>query len=161
MRKAKTRLLILPEVLRSIFPMPFLDQESGNPGPGPNNFEGIGEKGLEWLKTAAYESGLRVATEVANTRHVELCLEHGIDILWLGARTTVNPFYVQEIAESLKGTGVVVMVKNPVVPDLNLWIGAIERVRQTGIEEIIAIHRGISSFRQQTVSQPASMGNTD
>jgi len=112
----------------------------------PNNFEGIGEKGLPWLQKVKKETGLRVATEVANTHHVELCLKAGIDVLWLGARTTVNPFYVQEIAEALKGVDISVYVKNPISPDLNLWIGAIERIEQAGITNVVAIHRGFQNY---------------
>jgi len=112
----------------------------------PNNFEGIGEIGLDWLSEVRQTTGLRIATEVANTKHVELCLNKGIDVLWLGARTTVNPFYVQEIAEALKGFEGTVMVKNPVVPDINLWLGAIERIEQVGISDVIAIHRGFHHY---------------
>ena len=112
----------------------------------PNNFEGIGEIGLKWLQEAGDKSGLPVATEVANTKHVEAALQHHVDILWIGARTTVNPFYVQEIAESLKGVDIPVMVKNPVVPDFNLWLGAIERFEKIGIKQVVAIHRGFHHF---------------
>ena len=89
-----------------------------------------------------------VTTEVANAQHVEACLEAGIDILWVGARTTVNPFSVQEIADSLKGVDIPVMVKNPINPDLQLWIGALERMNQAGITKLAAIHRGFSSFEK-------------
>ncbi len=112
----------------------------------PNSFEGVGEIGLKWLKQAGIEAGLPVATEVATSRHVELCLKHNIDVLWIGARTTVNPFSVQEIAEVLKGTDIPVLIKNPINPDINLWIGAIERINSVGITKIGAIHRGFSSF---------------
>ena len=112
----------------------------------PNSFEGVGEIGLKWLKEAGDEVGLPVATEVATSRHVELCLKHNIDVLWIGARTTVNPFSVQEIAEVLKGTDIPVLIKNPINPDINLWIGAIERINSVGITKIGAIHRGFSSF---------------
>jgi chorismate mutase len=114
----------------------------------PGHFEGAGEEGLAWLIEAKQETGLPVATEVATARHVELCLKSGVDVLWVGARTTVNPFSVQEIADALCGTDVPVLVKNPVNPDLELWIGAIERIHKAGITRLAAIHRGFSSFEK-------------
>lgn len=112
----------------------------------PDSFEGVGEIGLEWMVNARRESGLPVTTEVATAEHVELCLKHNFDALWIGARTTVNPFSVQEIADALRGTSIPVIVKNPVNPDLQLWIGAIERIHRAGINKIIAMHRGFSHF---------------
>ncbi len=112
----------------------------------PDQFEGAGEPGLEWLMAAKKETGLPVSTEVANAAHVEACLKAGVDILWVGARSTVNPFSVQEIADALKGVDIPVMVKNPVNPDLELWIGALERLNRAGITKMAAIHRGFSSF---------------
>lgn len=112
----------------------------------PNAFEGHGAKALPWLRRAAEETGLKVCTEVARASHVEEALKAGIDLLWIGARTTVNPFSVQEIAEALRGTAVPVMVKNPVNPDLSLWAGAVERLQHAGISEISAIHRGFSTY---------------
>lgn len=114
----------------------------------PGMFEGMGAEGLQWLIQAKKETGLPVATEVANAAHVEACLKLGVDILWVGARTTVNPFSVQEIADSLKGVDVPVLVKNPVNPDLELWIGALERLNKAGITKLAAIHRGFSSFEK-------------
>jgi chorismate mutase len=114
----------------------------------PGSFEGIGLPGLEWLKLVKRETGLPVATEVANARHVEKALKAGIDVLWIGARSTASPFVVQDIADVLKGTNCVVMVKNPVNPDIQLWIGAIERVNRAGIKNIVAIHRGFTPFRE-------------
>jgi len=114
----------------------------------PGQYEGAGDVGLQWLMTAKKETGLPVTTEVANTAHVEACLKAGVDILWVGARTTVNPFSVQEIADSLKGVDIPVMVKNPVNPDLELWIGALERLNKAGITRLAAIHRGFSSFEK-------------
>ncbi|CBW27470.1 putative chorismate mutase [Halobacteriovorax marinus SJ] len=111
----------------------------------PNCFEGVGEEGLKWLSDVKAETGLLTTTEVANTQHVELALKHGVDILWIGARTTVSPFAVQEIADALKGTNIPVMVKNPVNQDLALWIGALERIAGSGINKIAAIHRGFST----------------
>ena len=112
----------------------------------PNSFEGVGEIGLKWLKNVKKETGLAVTTEVANAKHVELCLKHEIDVLWIGARTSANPFSVQEIADALSGTDIPVLVKNPVNPDLQLWLGALERINNAGITKLAAIHRGFSSF---------------
>lgn len=114
----------------------------------PGQFEGAGLEGLKWLALAKQETGLPITTEVANTVHVEACLKAGVDILWVGARTTVNPFSVQEIADALKGVDIPVMVKNPVNPDLDLWIGALERFERAGIKRMAAIHRGFSSFEK-------------
>ena len=116
----------------------------------PGEFEGIGSIGLEWLKRAKAETGLPTAVEVANAKHVEEALAAGVDILWIGARSTVNPFTVQEIADALKGHDVPVLIKNPVNPDLQLWIGAIERINGAGITKIGAIHRGFSSFEKSS-----------
>ncbi|RWU10861.1 chorismate mutase [Pedobacter chitinilyticus] len=116
----------------------------------PGEFEGIGSIGLEWLKRAKAETGLPTAVEVANAKHVEEALAAGVDILWIGARSTVNPFTVQEIADALKGHDIPVLVKNPVNPDLQLWIGAIERINKAGITKIGAIHRGFSSFEKSS-----------
>ena len=112
----------------------------------PNSFEGVGEVALGWMKKVKEETGLKIATEVATAKHVELCLESGIDILWIGARTTVNPFYVQEIAEALSGVDIPVFVKNPIHPDLSLWIGALERLSNKGITKLSAIHRGFFTY---------------
>ncbi|HSI90439.1 MAG TPA: bifunctional 3-deoxy-7-phosphoheptulonate synthase/chorismate mutase type II [Adhaeribacter sp.] len=110
----------------------------------PGTFEGIGEPGLAWLKRVKTEAGLPVAVEVATPQHIELALKYGIDVLWVGARTTVNPFAVQELAEALRGVEIPVMVKNPVNPDLTLWAGALERFYNMGIRSLAAIHRGFS-----------------
>lgn len=112
----------------------------------PGGFEGNGEEALPWLKRVKAETGMLVATEVATPEHVELALKYGIDVLWIGARTSANPFAMQAIADSLKGVDVPVLVKNPVNPDLELWIGAIERLNQAGIKRLAAIHRGFSSY---------------
>ena len=114
----------------------------------PNAFEGVGSVGLPWLQTVKQETGMLVSTEVANVKHVYEALKYGIDIIWIGARTSANPFAVQEIADSLKGVKIPVFVKNPVNPDVDLWIGAIERINQAGIEQIAAIHRGFSSYEK-------------
>lgn len=112
----------------------------------PNSFEGIGSAGLPWLKDAGDAIGVPVTCEVANAKHVYEALRHRIDVLWLGARTTVNPFAVQEIADALRGVDIPVLVKNPVNPDLALWIGALERINQAGITRLGAIHRGFSTY---------------
>jgi chorismate mutase len=112
----------------------------------PGGFEGVGAIGLPWLKRVKEETGMHVAVEVATERHVFEALKHGIDMLWIGARTTANPFAMQEIADALKGADVPVLIKNPVNPDLELWIGGIERIYNAGIRRIAAIHRGFSSY---------------
>jgi chorismate mutase len=112
----------------------------------PNAFEGKGEEALKWLQDIKAEFGFKLTVEVANSQHTELALKYGIDVLWIGARTTVNPFSVQEIADALKGVKVPVMVKNPIHADLQLWIGAIERVSYTGNKQIAAIHRGFHPY---------------
>ena len=113
----------------------------------PNSFEGIGKKGLPWIKAAGKENQLPVMVEVANKDHVKEALAAGVDILWIGARTTVNPFATQEIADALLGVDIPVMIKNPVNPDIDLWIGAIERFYGAGIKKLAAIHRGFSVSR--------------
>ena len=110
----------------------------------PNSFEGVGSVGLSWIKRAGKLTDLPVCVEVANAHHVKEALKHGIDILWIGARTTVNPFAVQEIANALRGVDIPVLIKNPINPDLELWIGAIERLYQVGVRKLAAIHRGFS-----------------
>jgi chorismate mutase len=112
----------------------------------PGCFEGVGAVGLKWLQRVQKEYGLKVATEVAGEKHVAECLKHGVDMVWLGARTTANPFLVQEIADALKGTDIPVLVKNPVNADLDLWIGALERLSRAGIKKLGVIHRGFSTF---------------
>lgn len=112
----------------------------------PNSFEGVGSVGLEWLKTVKKETGMLIATEVANIKHTYDALKVGIDIVWVGARTTTNPFAIQEIADALKGLDIPVLVKNPINPDVNLWIGAIERFQNAGLTNIGAIHRGFSGI---------------
>lgn len=108
----------------------------------PSAFEGVGDAGLEWLSEVQQRTGLKTAVEVARPEHVEACLKHKVDILWLGARTVVNPFSVQELAEVLKGVDIAVMVKNPLNPDISLWIGALERINRVGIRQLAAVHRG-------------------
>lgn len=112
----------------------------------PGSFEGIGSVGLQWIKSASRLTGLPSVVEVANARHVYEALRNQIDILWIGARTTVNPFSVQEIADALKGVDIPVMIKNPINPDLKLWMGAFERFQKVGVNKLAAIHRGFSTY---------------
>jgi chorismate mutase len=114
----------------------------------PGMFEGVGSIGLKWLQMVKKETGLPVGTEVANAQHTEEALKAGLDVIWIGARSTASPFVVQEIADVVKGSNAVVMVKNPVNPDVQLWIGAIERIYQAGIKNIVAIHRGFTPFKE-------------
>lgn len=114
----------------------------------PGGFEGVGEIGLKWLQKAKAETGLLMATEVATAAHVKLALENDIDVLWIGARTTVNPFAVQEIADALQGTDKIVLLKNPVNPDLSLWIGGLERLYNANIKKLGVIHRGFSTYEK-------------
>jgi chorismate mutase len=114
----------------------------------PNAFEGHGSPALSWMAKVKEETGMPITTEVANAAHTEEALKAGVDIIWIGARTTVNPFSVQEIADVLKGVDIPVMVKNPVTPDLQLWIGAMERLQNVGLTNLAAIHRGFTSFEK-------------
>lgn len=114
----------------------------------PGSFEGVGSIGLKWLQMVKQETGLPVGTEVANAQHTEEALKAGLDVLWIGARSTASPFVVQEIADVVKGSNAVIMIKNPVNPDAQLWLGAVERIHQAGIKNIVAIHRGFTPFRE-------------
>jgi len=114
----------------------------------PGTFEGMGSAALPWLKRVKEETGLGIATEVANAKHVYEALKYGVDHLWIGARSTANPFVVQEIADALQGSDITVLVKNPINPELELWVGAIERIKKAGITKIGAIHRGFSSYEK-------------
>lgn len=114
----------------------------------PNDFEGAGVEALRWMQKAKAETGLKLAVEVANPAHVEEALKHGIDMLWIGARTVVNPFSVQELADGLRGTDIPVLVKNPLTPDLKLWLGALERINRAGVHRLAAIHRGFHYFEK-------------
>ena len=117
----------------------------------PGSFEGVGEIGLQWLQRVKIETGMAVGTEVANAEHTRLAVAAGLDFVWVGARTTTNPFAVQEIADVLKNNrAITVLVKNPMNPDINLWIGAIKRFQQVGIERIMAVHRGFSVYNSLT-----------
>lgn len=114
----------------------------------PGGFEGVGAIGLKWLQDVKRETGLKIAVEIATAQHVELALAHDVDVLWIGARTTVNPFAVQEIADRLEGTDKIVLVKNPVNPDLGLWLGGVERLINAGISKLGVIHRGFSTYEK-------------
>ena len=114
----------------------------------PGTFNGIGVKALRWLQRVQEEFNLRVAVEVASPRHIEVCLKHGIDVLWMGARTVSNPFSVEEISEALRGVDIPVLIKNPLNPDIDLWQGAVERIYAAGITKIAAVHRGFSPFER-------------
>jgi len=114
----------------------------------PNSFEGIGNEALKWLKRVKQETGMPIGTEVATQKHVIESLNYGLDVLWIGARTSANPFAMQEIADALAGTDVIVFVKNPVNPDIDLWIGAIERIYAAGIKKLGVIHRGFSTYEK-------------
>ncbi len=115
----------------------------------PGGFEGVGEIGLPWLEEVKQITGMKIAVEVATKSHVEAALRHDVDILWIGARTTANPFAVQEIADALKGHDIPVLIKNPVNPDLELWIGAVERIYNAGIRKLGVIHRGFSTYEKK------------
>lgn len=119
------------------------------PRTSPKSFEGLGEKALPWLEEIQKEFQLPVAIEVAHPKHIELALKYGITHLWLGARTTVSPFSVQEISEALKGTEANIFIKNPINPDIKLWAGAVERIEKAGIKNIALIHRGFSAFHEE------------
>ncbi len=114
----------------------------------PGEFEGAGREALQWMQKVKKETGLMLTVEVASPKHIEEALEHGIDILWIGARTVVNPFSVQELSDALRGVDVPVMVKNPLTPDLKLWMGALERINKSGIDKLAAIHRGFHYFEK-------------
>lgn len=115
----------------------------------PGSFEGVGAEGLRWMQKAKKEYGLKIATEVASEKHVFECLKFGVDLVWLGARTTANPFLVQEIADALKDTDIPVLVKNPVNPDIELWIGALERLSRAGVKKLGVIHRGFTTLEEK------------
>ena len=124
------------------------------PRTAPGSFEGIGEEGLKWMNEAKQQFGVKLITEVATPEHVDTCLAHNLDAIWIGARTTVNPFYVQQIADSLKGIDIPVFIKNPISPDVGLWMGAIERFKLAGIKNIWVIHRGFYSYTKGIFRNP-------
>lgn len=146
--ESETQVLETAKALAAIAGISFFRAGVWKPRTRPSAFAGNGEPALAWLAHAKAETGLKNLVEVASAEHVELCLRYQIDAVWLGARTVVNPFSVQEIAESLRGTDIPVFVKNPIVPDLNSWIGALERLNQAGITKLAAVHRGFSNYHE-------------
>ncbi len=146
--ESESQMLQIARQISEYFPNNIFRAGIWKPRTRPNSFEGVGDVGLKWMQRVKEETGMLTATEVANALHVEKCLKHNIDILWIGARTVVNPFSVQEIADALKGTDIPVFIKNPINPDLQLWIGALERINNAGIKKLAAIHRGFHSFEK-------------
>jgi chorismate mutase len=132
----------------STLPLDYYRAGIWKPRTRPGEFEGVGNEAIPWLQEVKSQFGLKISTEVAKAEHVEAVLKAGFDMIWIGARSTANPFTVQEIADALQGVNIPVMVKNPTNPDLKLWIGAIERVQKSGIKEISAIHRGFSVYEK-------------
>lgn len=144
--ESREQVLETARQIADAFPNAIFRSGIWKPRTRPGMFEGIGEKGLEWLQEVKAETGLKVITEVASPAHLNLALKAGIDMVWIGARTTVSPFSVQELAEAIQGINIPVFVKNPVNPDLGLWMGAIERFRNAGVQELFAIHRGFHAY---------------
>lgn len=141
-------MLLTARALAKIPGLSFLRGGVWKPRTRPEAFEGRGEEGLKWLREAKLETGLPIVTEVATPEHVELALQYEVDALWIGARTVVNPFSVQQLADALNGLDIPVFIKNPVSPDLNLWIGAFERFQKAGLTRLSAIHRGFSYYKE-------------
>lgn len=146
--ESEEQILVTARALAKIPAVNMLRGGIWKPRTRPDAFEGRGEEGLVWLQRAKKETGLPIATEVATPEHVALAMRYGVDALWIGARTVVNPFSVQQLADALRGAKVTVLVKNPVAPDLNLWIGALERFQKAGLSDLIAVHRGFSYYKE-------------
>lgn len=146
--ESEEQILVTARAMAQIPGMSYLRGGIWKPRTRPEAFEGRGEDGLQWLCRAKRETGLPIATEVATPDHVEMVLKYEVDALWIGARTVVNPFSIQQLADALKGVEIPVFVKNPVSPDLNLWIGAFERLRKAGLTQLAAIHRGFSYYKE-------------
>lgn len=146
--ESEAQILTTAQALAQIPEVKLLRGGIWKPRTRPEAFEGRGEEGLQWLLKAKQDTGLPTATEVATPEHVELALKYEVDALWIGARTVVNPFSVQQLADALKGTDIPVFVKNPVSPDLNLWVGAFERLQKAGLSQLAAIHRGFSYYKE-------------
>lgn len=147
--ESEAQLLDVAHNLKNITNIQYFRAGVWKPRTRPNCFEGIGVAALKWLQAVKEQTGLKIMIEVANANHVEQALAHGVDALWIGARTTANPFAVEEIATAVESIDVPVFVKNPINPDLALWMGAIERLQNRGITKIMAIHRGFSTFSSQ------------
>ena len=146
--ESEEQIMATARALSSISEVRFLRGGVWKPRTRPEAFEGRGEVGLRWLLGAKKETGLLIATEVATPEHVELALRYEVDALWIGARTVVNPFSVQQLADALRGVDVTLFIKNPVSPDLNLWLGAFERFQKAGLTKLAAIHRGFSYYKE-------------
>lgn len=146
--ESEEQLLTVARDLSQIHEVQMLRGGIWKPRTRPEAFEGRGEEGLKWLLKAKKETGLPIATEVATPEHVELALKYEVDALWIGARTVVNPFSVQQLADALKGSDIPVLIKNPVSPDLNLWLGAFERFQKVGLTQLAAIHRGFAYYKK-------------
>ena len=146
--ESEEQIIATARALAQIPEVKFLRGGIWKPRTRPEAFEGRGEEGLAWLCEAKRETGLATMTEVATPNHVELALKYDVDALWIGARTVVNPFSVQQLADALKGVNVPVFIKNPVSPDLNLWLGAFERFQKAGVTQLAAIHRGFSYYTE-------------
>lgn len=146
--ESRSQVFAIAQELKKLYSITYFRAGIWKPRTSPNSFQGIGEEGLLWLNQVQEELNISIITEVANTNHVEACLKHNITNFWIGARTTINPIYVQEIANSLKGVKANVLIKNPISPDLKLWIGAIERFKKINIESVGAIHRGFFSYKK-------------
>ena len=146
--ESEAQILATAQALAQIPEVKMLRGGIWKPRTRPDAFEGRGEQGLVWLREAKRETGLPTATEVATPEHVELALKYEVDALWIGARTVVNPFSVQQLADALRGTDIPVFIKNPVSPDLNLWLGAFERFQKVGLTQLVAIHRGFAYYKE-------------
>lgn len=146
--ESEEQILATARALKEIPEVKLLRGGVWKPRTRPDAFEGRGEEGLVWLAEAKRETGLPIATEVATSEHVELALKYDVDALWIGARTVVNPFSIQQLADAMKGADIPVFIKNPVSPDLNLWIGAFERFQKAGLNRLAAIHRGFSYYKE-------------
>lgn len=146
--ESEEQILATAQALAQIPQVTMLRGGIWKPRTRPDAFEGRGEQGLAWLREAKQETGLPIVTEVATPEHVELALKYDVDALWIGARTVVNPFSVQQLADALKGVDIPVFIKNPVSPDLNLWLGAFERFQKAGLRQLAAIHRGFSYYKE-------------
>lgn len=148
--ESEEQILATAKALAQIQEVSMLRGGIWKPRTHPDAFEGRGEQGLVWLREAKLETGLPTITEVATTEHVELALKYEVDALWIGARTVVNPFSVQQLAEALSGVDVPVFIKNPVSPDLGLWLGAFERLEKAGVKQLAAIHRGFAHYKESS-----------
>lgn len=146
--ESEEQILATARALKEIPEVKLLRGGVWKPRTRPDAFEGRGKEGLVWLAEAKRETGLPIATEVATSEHVELALKYDVDALWIGARTVVNPFSIQQLADAMKGADIPVFIKNPVSPDLNLWIGAFERFQKAGLTRLAAIHRGFSYYKE-------------